>query len=121
MANGTEAAGKLFDLARERPLVAIILSLTIIGSVSFGASFLGQGSKITNAVADLKTKVDDLNTKNIYLNSAIKTEELSRIAEIVTLKEDGKLLSEDSIRLMIKKELEDALDKFEDRLVARLQ
>jgi len=116
--NGLKLMVKIVDLAKARPLTAIILALIsaalFTGSVSFGASYLGQGSKISMAVAELRK---DLEVTDTYLKSAVKQESKDRIREIMQLKEDGKLLSEDSIRLMIK----DELQIFEDRLIKRLK
>jgi len=112
--NGIKLLTGIFSLAEKRPITAIILALIVLaiftGGGSFIGSFWGQDSAVTKALADLENK-------NTYLASAIKQEEKDRIREITQLKEDEKLLSKDSIRLMIKKELED----FEDRLVARLK
>lgn len=112
MPNG-KVAEKVVDLMTKRPVWALVfMLLTFIisgGGVSYGISFLGQGSKITTEVAELKRKY-------VYLDSAIKSADRARIEEQVRLKEDGKLLSEASIRLIIKEELED----FEDRLIKRL-
>ena len=111
--NGIKLLTGIVSLAEKRPIVAIMLALIILaifnGGISYVFGSLGQGSAVTNALADLKSK-------NTYLASAIKQEEKDRIKEITQLKEDGKLLSEASIRLMIKSELQE----FEDRLVARL-
>lgn len=113
-ANGLKAVTQITELAKTRPIVAIVLALIILATFNGGISYLfgsmGQGNEISNELADLKRQ-------DTYLKSAIKQETIDRVREITQLKEDGKLLSEDSIRLMIKSELQD----FEDRLVARLK
>ncbi len=116
--NGLKLMAKIVDLAKSRPITAIILSLITLalftGGVSFGSSFLAQGSKISMAVAELKR---DLEFTDTYLKSAIKVETDDRIREIMQLKDDGKLLSEASIRLIIFEELR----KSEDRIIIRLR
>ena len=114
MANGKAVlAGKVVDLMQKRPVWALVFMLMTFmlsgGATSYGISFLGQGAKLTSAVAELQRKDD-------YILSEINAERKARVEEITRLKEDGKLLSEDSIRLMIKEELQ----RFEDRLVKRL-
>ena len=116
--NGIKLMTKIVDLAKTNPVTAIVLALIVLalftGGISFGASFLGQGSKITNAVAALRR---DLESQDTYLKSAIKQETKDRIREVQQFKEDGKLLTESDIRLIIVEELRD----FEDRLIFRLR
>ena len=116
--NGIKLMTKIVDLGKTNPVTAIVLALIVLalftGSISFGASFLGQGSKITNVVAELRR---DLERQDTYLKSAVKQETKDRIREIMPLKDDGKLLSEASIRLIILEELRD----FEERLILRLK
>ena len=56
--NGIKLMTKIVDLGKTNPITAIVLGLIVLalftGGVSFGASFLGQGSQITNAIAQLK-------------------------------------------------------------------
>ncbi|KKL11899.1 hypothetical protein LCGC14_2541150 [marine sediment metagenome] len=113
MPNG-QLASKIVDLMIKRPVWALIFMLMtfiISGSgVSYGVSFLGQGSKIEVILAKLKQE-------DMTLKSEIKAEREARIEEIMRLKDDEKLLSKDSIKLMIRTEL----DKFEERLISRLK
>jgi len=112
--NGIKLLTGIVSLAEKSPITAVILALIILamftGGGSFIGSFFGQDSAVTKELADLKLE-------STYTKSAIKQETKDRIREITQLKEDGKLLSEASIRLMIKEELQE----FEDRLVARLK
>lgn len=113
MSNG-QLASKVVDLMQKRPVWALIFMLMAFvisgGGVSYGVSFLGQSSAVTSVLAGLKQK-------DITLKSEIKAEREARIEEIMRLKDDGKLLSKASIKLMIREEL----DKFEERLVKRLR
>ena len=112
--NGIKLLTGIVSLAEKRPIVAILLALIILAIFNGGISYVfgswGQGSAVTNKLAELEGE-------NKYLKSAIKQETKDRIREITQLKEDEKLLSKDSIRLMIKEELE----KFGDKLIARLR
>jgi len=107
-------AAKIIDLIQTKPGWALVFAILFIimanGVSSYGFSFWGQNSSVTTTLAKLEQA-------NKTLKSEIEAERESRIREILTLKEDGKLLSEDSIKLMIR----DELDKFEDRLVKRLK
>jgi len=120
MPDGIKLLTEIFGLAEKRPITAIILALIILsvftGGGSFIGSFWGQDSAVAKEIAGLERKYDNLKGEETYLKSAIKQETKDRIREITQLKEDGKLLSEDSIKLMIR----DELDKFEERLIARL-
>ncbi len=113
MPNG-QVAGKVVDLMQKRPWWALVFMLMTFvlsgGATSYGISFIGTGSKISSEVAGLKNK-------DIYLESLINAVDKARIEEQIRLKEDGKLLSEDSIRLIIVEELR----KSEDRIIARLK
>jgi len=115
--NGIKLMTKIVDLGKTNPITAIILGLIILalftGGGSFAATFFGQDIKIEMAIAELRK---DLGSQDTYLRSAVKQETKDRIREIMQLKDDGKLLSEASIRLMIKSELQ----TFEDRLILRL-
>ena len=118
MSNGvTKAITQIIELAKIRPIVAIILAIILFSSAQGGISYFlgswGTGSEINSAVAALR---NDLENQDRYLKSAIKQESIDRIREITQLKEDGKLLSEDSIRLIIFQELR----KSEDRIIKRL-
>lgn len=113
MPNG-KLAEKIVDLMTKRPIWALIFMLMTFlisgGGVSYGISFFGQSSAVTLALAKLKQQ-------DMTIKSEIKAEREARIEEQMRLKDDGKLLSEDSIKLMIRNEL----DKFEDRLLKRLK
>ena len=127
--NGLKLMTKIVDLAKTNPITAIILGFIVLalftGGGSFAASFLGQGQKISMAIAELKNDLEnqgaklrkDLEVQDIYLKSAVKQERKDRILEIMHFKSDGKLLSESSIRLIIFEELR----KSEDRIIARLK
>ena len=112
--NGLKAIAQITELAKTRPIVAIVLALIILATFNGGISYvfgsLGQGSKISSEIAELQRK-------DIYLDSAIRSVDRARIEEHVRLQDDGKLLSEASIRLIIIEEFA----KLEDRLVARLK
>ena len=113
MPNGIKLLTGIVNLAEKSPITAVILALIILaiftGGGSFIGSFWGQDSKISSAIAELQNK-------NVYLESFINAVDKARIEEHVRLKEDGKLLSEASIRLIIKQELQDFADRFILRL-----
>ena len=68
-------------------------------------------------MAGLRKDTDELKQKTFTLGSEIEVEREARIREIMTLKDDGKLLSVEAIRLLIIEENQ----KMEDRLVKRLK
>jgi len=107
-------ASKIIDLIQTKPGWALVFAILFLimanGISSYGFSFWGQNSSVTATLAKLEQA-------DRTLKSEIKSERESRIREILTLKEDGKLLSEASIRLIIIEELQ----KSEDRLVKRLR
>jgi len=107
-------ASKIIDLIQTKPGWALVFAILFLimanGISSYGFSFWGQNSSVTATLAKLEQA-------NRTLKSEIESERESRIREILTLKEDGKLLSEASIRLIIIEELQ----KSEDRLVKRLR
>lgn len=115
MPNGTfKLAEKIVDFMREKPKWALVFGVLIFvasqGTISYGTSFFSVNSAVTEKLAKLTQDA-------ITLKSEIEAERKDRITEITRLKEDGKLLSEDSIKVMIREEL----DKFEERLVKRLK
>ena len=122
MPNGTiKLASKAIDFAKEKPIWAAFYFLVLItvypGVVSVGTSFWSQDSAVTSALAELRKDNEDLKQGAVSLASEIKAERETRILEMVRLKEEGKLLSEDSIKLTIR----DELDRFEERLVKMLK
>lgn len=112
--NGIKLMSKIVGLAEQRPVVAIVLALIVLGMLIFGgsftASFFGFGSSVAKELAVLQQKT-------ITLSSEIKAESKARIEEITRLKEDGKLQSDSDIQLEMRK----ALDKFEERFFTRLK
>jgi len=118
MNNGIKLMTKIVALAEQRPVTAIVLSLVslsvFIGGISFGTSFFGTGFGMS---AEVAKELALLKQKDITMASDIKAERTARIWEFVRLKEDGKLQSVSDISVQIRKEL----DKFEDRLIARLK
>ena len=112
--NGIKLMSKIVGLAEQRPIVAIVLSLIVLGIVIFGgsftASFFGFGSSVAKELAVLQQTT-------MTLASEIKAERVARIEEITRLKEDGKLQSDSDINVQMRKEL----DKFEERFFTRLK
>jgi len=112
--NGIKLMSKIVGLAEQRPVVAIVLALIILGMLIFGgsftASFLGFGSSVAKELAVLQQKT-------ITLSSEIKAEREARIEEITRLKEDGKLQSDSDIQVQIGK----TLNEFETRFFTRLK
>ena len=109
---------KALDFVSKKPgwaLVFFVLTLMILpGVATYGTSFFGKESGKESAISEA---LAELRQKDITLASEIKATTKAWIEEIVRLKEDEKLLSKDSIRLMIKAELEE----FGDRLIERLK
>ncbi len=112
--NGIKLMSKIVGLAEQRPVVAIVLGLIVLGMFtgggSFAASFFGFGSSVAKELAVLQQKT-------ITLSSEIKAESKARIEEITRLKEDGKLQSDSDINVQMRKEL----DKFEERFFTKLK
>jgi len=117
-ASSAKIIEKALDFVSKKPgwaLVFFVLTLMVLpGVTTYGASFFGKESGKESAISEA---LAELRQKDTTLASEIKATREAWIEEIVRLKEDGKLLSEDSIRLMIKAELEE----FGDRLIKRLK
>jgi len=111
--NGIKLMSKIVGLAEQRPVVAIVLALIVMGIFmgggSFAASFFGLGSSVAKELATLQQKT-------ITLSSEIRAERKARIEEITRLKEDGKLQSDSDIQVQIGK----TLNEFETRFFTRL-
>ena len=109
---------KAIDFAREKPgwaLLFFVLVITVLPGVSsYKSAFWGKASGQDAAISEALAK---LQQQTITLSSEIEAEREARIEEIMRLKEDEKLLSKDSIRLMVKEELL----VFGDRLILRLK
>ena len=126
MSNGTVKAA--IDFMKEKPKWALVFVLLISqGTISYGVGFLPFSGSRTKEIASLGKLTEEIKTlqENVQtgaqeirtLKSEIKAERQARIAEITYFKEDGKLLSGDSIRLMFKEELE----RFEEKLLKSIR